>query len=149
VKQLVERVVEGLLQNFEGKIAAVAMFGSSARGESTDKSDMDFFVVVKDYASSLERRLMLYRAIHDVVARDVTVIDVDEEDVFRQDLEITSLLLNIAYDGKILYDPEGRLKRLFEKTKEIVAKLGLERRSTKDGKYWWKAEETPLKTVEV
>jgi len=92
---------------------------------------------------------MLYRAIHDVVARDVTVIDVDEEDVFRQDLEITSLLLNIAYDGKILYDPEGRLKRLFEKTKEIVAKLGLERRSTKDGKYWWKAEETPLKTVEV
>ncbi|PNV78565.1 MAG: hypothetical protein C0200_00435, partial [Thermoproteota archaeon] len=98
-----------LVKEFGDRIVAVSLFGSWARGEASERSDVDFFVVVRDFDES-DRRFRIYDCLQKVVKRDVTVIDIDEEKLFREDLSIGSLLLNIAWDSIILYDPSGRLR---------------------------------------
>jgi predicted nucleotidyltransferase len=138
---------EVLVRELGDRIVAVALFGSRARDEPSERSDFDFFVVVRNF-NDRDRRFQIYHRLHSVVKRDVTVIDVDEAELFREDLEINTLLLNIAWDSTILYDPAGRLKELFERIRSAVEGR-LERYRTKDGKYGWKPKAGGLSVIEV
>lgn len=136
-----------LVKELGDKIVAVALFGSLARGEASEKSDADFFVVVKNFDDN-NRRFKIYHCLQSVLKRDVTVIDVDEKDLFKEDLKINSLLLNIAWDSVVLYDPTGKLEKLFERIRNAV-KDKLERYKTKDGKYGWKPKTREFTVIEV
>jgi len=146
-------VVQSLLREHGGKIVGIALFGSAARGEGKERSDLDFLVVVREWPWSLERRRLLYKPIYDAVnrgaerIRDATVIDVDEKDIMDEELEVNPLLLNIAWDSKVLYDPGG--ERFVGKVKELIDAAGLERYRTGEGKYGWKPKSGPLRKVEV
>jgi predicted nucleotidyltransferase len=145
--ELVHEACENLVKQLGDKIVAVSLFGSMARGEASDRSDLDFFVVVRNFRDK-DRRFKIYHCLHSIVKRDLTVIDVDEDKLFRNDLEINSLLLNIIWDSIILYDPSGRLRELFERVKNAV-KDKLERYRTRDGKYGWKPRTKEFKAIEV
>ncbi|MGC9021064.1 MAG: nucleotidyltransferase domain-containing protein [Candidatus Methanodesulfokora sp.] len=136
-----------LVKEFGDRIVAVSLFGSWARGEASERSDVDFFVVVRDFDES-DRRFRIYDCLQKVVKRDVTVIDIDEEKLFREDLSIGSLLLNIAWDSIILYDPSGRLRELFERIRRAAAER-LERYRTRDGKYGWRPRTGEFTAIEV
>ncbi|MFQ6076896.1 MAG: nucleotidyltransferase domain-containing protein [Candidatus Bathyarchaeia archaeon] len=141
----VDGAVRSLLDRFGDKVVAVSLFGSSARGEAGEKSDIDVFIVVRDIPWGLGRRRELYDAVYRGLSGgvDVTVIDVDGGELLNKDLEVTPLLLNIAWDSRILYDPEGRLSRLFMEVRKAVEREGLERYRTPDGKYGWKRRPNP------
>jgi predicted nucleotidyltransferase len=145
--ELPTKACENLVKRLGDRIVAVALFGSRARGEASERSDFDFFVVVRGF-DERDRRFKIYHCLHSVVKRDVTVIDVDEDELFREDLKIDSLLLNIVWDSVILYDPTGRLRELFERVKGAV-KDRLERYRTRDGKYGWKPKSGKLGVIEV
>lgn len=148
--ELVEKAVQKLISNFKEKLVAVVLFGSFARNETKEKSDFDFFIVVRNMQKSYNRRFKIYDVLYKVLKRDITIIDVDEKEIFKTDLEVTPLLLNIAYDGKILYDPEKKLTRLFEQIKSLIKELKIEKYKTPNGKYGWKTKNgTPLKPVKV
>jgi len=147
-------VVERLRGRFLGHLVAVALFGSAARGEAAERSDLDFLVVLHGVPKSLERRYQVYRPIHDALIdsreiRDITVIDLDEEFIRNKDVEITPLMLNIASDAVILYDPEGALEAFLGRIHGLIEVGGLERYKTKDGKYGWKPKRGALQIVEV
>ncbi len=142
------KAVKQLVRELGDRVVAVSLFGSQARGEVTSRSDYDFFVVVKDLKEG-NRRFKIYDPLYKVLKRDVTVIDMDEDSLFREDLTINSLLLNIAWDSIVLYDPEGKLRNLFKRIKNAVEKSGLKRYRTKNGKYGWKPVKGKLKTIEV
>jgi predicted nucleotidyltransferase len=145
--ELPTKACENLVKRLGDRVVAVALFGSRARGEASERSDFDFFVVVRDFDEK-DRRFKIYHCLHSVVKRDVTVIDIDEDELFREDLKIDSLLLNIIWDSVILYDPTGRLRELFERVKGAV-KDKLERYRTRDGKYGWKPKSGELGVIEV
>jgi predicted nucleotidyltransferase len=145
--ELPTKACENLVKRLGDRVVAVALFGSRARGEASERSDFDFFVVVRDFDEK-NRRFKIYHCLHSVVKRDVTVIDIDEDELFREDLKIDSLLLNIIWDSVILYDPTGRLRELFERVKGAV-KDKLERYRTRDGKYGWKPKSGELGVIEV
>jgi len=147
ILELAVEASKALVKELEDKIVAVALFGSWARREASDKSDVDFFVVVKDF-KNCDRRFKIYHCLQSVLKRDVTVIDVEDNALFREDLTITPLLLNIAWDSIILYDPSGKLRKLFERVKNAV-KDKLERYKTKDGKYGWKSKGEKFTVIEV
>ena len=67
-----------LVNALGSRIVAVALFGSWVRGEASDRSDVDFFVVFKDFNEE-DRRFKIYHYLHNVLKRDITVIDVDEK----------------------------------------------------------------------
>jgi predicted nucleotidyltransferase len=147
---LIREATQNLIERLGEKIVAVALFGSIARNEAIEVSDIDIFVVVTQMPTGLERRFLIYDTLHKTLKRDITIIDMDEKEIFREDLEITPMLLNIAWDSKVIYDPSGKLCKLFDRIKEVIKKLKLERYQTSDGKYGWKpAVPGPLKSVEV
>jgi predicted nucleotidyltransferase len=145
--ELSSKACENLVKQLGNRIVAVALFGSRARGEASERSDFDFFVVVRGF-DERGRRFKIYHCLHNVLKRDVTVIDIDEDELFREDLKIGSLLLNIVWDSVILYDPTGRLRELFERVKGAI-KDKLERYRTRDGKYGWKPKSGELGVIEV
>jgi len=143
--------LEALLDRFGEKVVAIALFDSLARMDAGERSDIDLFIIVRSVPRGLERRRMLYDAAHGGLGghRDVTIIDVEERELFSPSLEVTPLLLNIAWDSKVLYDPQGRLTNLFEEIRRMVERAGLERYKTPDGKYGWKPREAkPLEEVD-
>ncbi len=147
IRDMVYEAVEELVKEFGNRIVAVALFGSFARDEASERSDFDFLVVVKNF-NEINRRFLIYHQLYRVLKRDITLIDVDESSIFKEDLVITPLLLNIAWDSVILYDPTGRLSNLFERIREGV-KGKLERYKTKDHKYGWKPKAESFTTIEV
>ena len=126
----------------------MVLFGSWAREEAGDFSDVDVLVVVDGIPSGCGRRSRLYSVIRKHVGRDVTLIDMDSRELLRGDLEVTPLLLNIAYDGVVLYDRDGKLTVLLKTVKKLIEKAGLKRYRLKNGSYGWKGE-GKLKVVEV
>ncbi len=130
------------------------MFGSVARGEADERSDLDFLVVLRGIPKSLERRYQVYKPIHDATiqtgrGRDITVIDLDDEFIRNEDVEITPLMLNVASDATVLYDREGELASFLERVRKLIEIAGLERYKTKDGKYGWKPKHGVLRIVEA
>lgn len=144
-----ERVKRRLLEEFGEMVVALGVFGSAARGESIERSDVDFLIVTKGGKPSDDMRFAVYNAVHGEVRKDVTILDVGEEEIFREDLEVTPFLLNLASDTNIIHDPTGKLTALFRRILEVAAKLHLERIRTPDGKYWWKPKSGELRAVEV
>lgn len=152
---LSQAVIGKLREKFSDQLVAVALFGSEARGEADEQSDLDFLVVLRGIPKDLQRRYEVYKPIYDAVAlqssraRDVTVIDLDEGFITNEDVEITSLMLNIASEANVLYDPERKLGIFLQRVRKLIEAAGLERYRTRDGKYGWKARDGVLRPVEA
>ncbi len=147
-------VVRKLQEEFGHRLVAVAMFGSAARGEGNERSDLDFLVVLRQIPKSLDRRSQVYKPIRDATiqagrGRDITVIDLDEEFIMDENAEVTPFMLNIASDAMVLYDREGELASFLERVRRLIEIAGLERYKCKDGKYGWKPKQGILRVVDA
>ena len=140
---------KNLKEAFGEAYVGLLLFGSYARGEASDGSDVDVLVVMRGL-KGLKVRGDVYGILAKHVGRPLTLIDVDLADISRDDLEVTPLLLNALYDGVIVYDRFGVLERLKLKTIELIRKANLVRYRTPDGKYGWKrANGKPIEAVEA
>lgn len=145
--EIERKATEELVKSLGDRIVAVALFGSRARGEGSDESDFDFFVVTEGDGET--SRVRLYDRLYRVLRRDVTLVDVEARSVFKPDLKISPMLLNIAWESVLLHDPSNRLADLFNRIKEAVRRSGLVRYRTPDGKHGWKTKVGELKAIEV
>lgn len=133
------------LKSLEEKLEGVVLLGSMAQGEAGERSDVDVFVVLSDECGSMRpiERRWIYSALDSIRAkysRDTTVIDA----VKRELGDITPLLLNIAAEGRILFDRSGFARWLLETVKKKAKNAGLVRYRTDNDKYGWKMKR-PLK----
>ena len=135
----------------EPYIKSVILFGSMARGESRERSDVDLLVLhegceVKD---PVVRRSHLYNLMREAIGKEfkeLTVIDIELER-FLKPKEINATLLNIYWDGFVVYDRTKVLQNFLEQAREKIVKCGLKR--VRDGRaYYWVLPE-PLKEVEI
>jgi predicted nucleotidyltransferase len=124
----------------EPYVKAVVMFGSRARGESEERSDVDLLVLHEDceIEDPVLRRRHLYNLLREAVGKDfedITVVDMELEH-FLKPTEITALLLNVYWDAVVVYDKTGTLRGFLEHVREKIAKSGLRR--VRDGRsYHW------------
>lgn len=143
------RASEDLKLVFKDGFAGLLLFGSYARGEAGERSDADVLVALRGLRG-MDVRSRIYGILAVHLKKPVTLIDVDLTDISREDLEVTPLLLNVLYDGIVIYDERGVLTELKRKVFEAVEKAGLIRYRTPDGKYGWKrADDRLLEAVEV
>jgi len=119
------------------ELVGLVLFGSWARGEAREDSDVDVFVVLKSLRG-VEARAAVYKVVSRSVGRAATLVDARADELFGEELELTPLLLNILVDGIVVYDRTGKLAELAAKARRLVEAEGLVRYRTPDGKYGWK-----------
>lgn len=126
-------LVDALGEEFVGMI----LFGSWARGEAGVYSDIDILVVFKSLGG-FEVRSRVYSMIAERVRMPLTLVDVKLSEISSGDYEITPLMLNILYDGIVIWDRDGVLKDLIEKGRRVIEMMELVRYRVPDGKYGWR-----------
>ena len=99
IQQAVARLVAA------AKPSKIILFGSYARGDATEDSDLDLMVIEQDVQNAGEEMIRLHRAVGDVgIGVDVLVYS-DWEASRRS--QIPGTLLYWAYkEGKVLYDAQ-------------------------------------------
>ncbi|RLE91547.1 MAG: nucleotidyltransferase domain-containing protein [Thermoprotei archaeon] len=152
LKELVNRLQQAskdLKKALGDRFVGLMLFGSYARGEASKESDVDVLVVLHGL-KGFKARSEIYSILAEQVKKPITLIDVELEEVSKKDLEVTPLLINILYDGLIIYDELGILRKLKDNVFKLVKKAQLVRYRTPNGKYGWKrANEKPLEVVET
>lgn len=140
------------LESFdEPFIKAVLLFGSTARAESGERSDVDLLVLCEGFDTEdiVARRKLVYRLLKEVVGdvfEDLTVIDMELVE-FLKPKEISSLLLNIYWDAHVVHDKTGTIEDFLRRVRGSIAESGLKR--VRDGRaYYWVLPE-PLKEVRI
>jgi len=135
----------------EPSVKAVLLFGSKARGESGERSDVDLLVLHEGYeiGDAVLRRRHLYNLLREAIgeqSEDLTLVDMELRR-FLKPGEISSLLLNIYWDAVVVYDVTESVEDFLKEVRGRILKSGLKR--VWDGKaYYWVLPE-PLKEVKI
>lgn len=140
VKQICNHAVEVLRDTFRDDFKALAVFGSAAREEETEYSDIDLFVIIQNIPQSHFQRSALFSRISTLNFKRRVLILAKTEQEFK--FYFPSLYLDLGLDGQILYDPNDFLKVRFEKIRELIEQAGLLRRRV-DGNFIWEFKKQP------
>lgn len=135
----------------EPYIKTVIMFGSRARGESKERSDVDLLVLHEgcEVEDPVARRRRIYYLLRKAIGEefeDLTVVDMELEH-FLKPKEITALLLNIYWDGLVVYDSTETVRGFLGEVREKIVKSDLER--VRDGRAYYWVLPKPMKEVKI
>lgn len=145
---MVAKCVERMVSENEF-IAGVILFGSVARGEESERSDVDLLVLWEGLdVNPRERYVYVYRVVSRYFPPSVrlTVLDMEYSGFLRV-RKLTPLLLNVMYDGVVLYDRHGLLEEFLSKVRRELRAKGVRRR--KSGKYYYWELPKPGAKVEL
>lgn len=133
-KLLAQRFVEALKEQMGQRLLAVALFGSVARGEATEESDIDLLVIVNEQPSkALQECLSVRRQVEPYPLRRISPI-VTTPEMLRQNFLI---LLDILDHGITLHDPQGVLGDLLSRLKRRLEEWGSKKVQLPDGSWYW------------
>lgn len=112
------------------RLDAVVLFGSRARGEARPESDWDLLVVIKGLPRSPLKRWQTWLQVAPDPWRTLAdpLLRTPEEWYNRP----SSLALDIALDGMILFDAHGRMKAYLHRLRRVLEQTG--RKRIRDGK---------------
>lgn len=122
--ELIEKIKRAVLSLGEklDESEAIGICGSLARGNFTEKSDIDLFVIVKDEVK--DKEVLWWKRLNEALKefkRDITVIVYTVSGLKRI---ATWYVLRLASEGILIYD-KGKIKELFEKIVKTAKDAGL------------------------
>jgi len=134
---LSQQLVAALQAALGDRLVAVVLFGSRACGEAREDSDWDVLVIAEGLPEDpLERRQFLRQLLPRTCRLVVSFLARTPQE-FEDHLP--SLYLDIALDGRILYDPKGYAARRLAILRQLIEEAGLFRERTPAGDLWrWK-----------
>ncbi len=143
--ELLQEYVERMRRLYGGRLKAVCVFGSVARGEEREGSDIDVLTVVDGLPADIGRRVQETSQVH---------LEIRESEAYRRlraqgkpalisDILLTPeelkghppIMLDMVDDAVILYD-EGILRAELEALRRRMEELGTRKVRTKRGHYW-------------
>lgn len=130
LRPLVEALVSGLQQ----RLWAVVLFGSAARQEATETSDLDLLVVADDVPPAFTARVRLVRGlVPDSLKGKVSLIVKT-----RAEIEggFPLYYLDLGLDGVVLYDRGRYMEEKLETIRGLITRAGLRRERIDHGFVW-------------
>jgi predicted nucleotidyltransferase len=148
VKPLIHSVLEDVCTSIRDrlKVRSIVLFGSVARGEERQQSDIDIMVVSDSFPESYSARLdLLGPSLEQVKSKEsylqllkagyrlsFSPVPYRPEDL----IDTPPLLLDVSVDGIILCD-DGLMRQKLAELKERLRALGSKRIRTRSGKWYW------------
>jgi predicted nucleotidyltransferase len=123
----------------------VVLFGSVARGDVSDTSDIDILIVARNLPGRRFERIKLFNKAEDLCRDELrtiherygitTYFSPIMKDV-AEACRISSLYLDIVEDGIVLFDRDGFMSNLLERLRNRLRAMGA-RRVWRDRKWYW------------
>jgi predicted nucleotidyltransferase len=136
LRPMVEALVRGLPRTLWG----VVLFGSAARAEATETSDVDLFVVADDLPEAFSDRLRLLRSLAPGSLRGKIALIAKTRNEFEAGFP--SYYLDLGLDGIVLYDRERYMEGKIDRIRDLIDLAGLSRRRINRG-FVWRWREPP------
>lgn len=133
-------VTNALREHLAENLIALVVFGSYARGEATEASDCDLYVIAEKLPKHPPDRSWFVRA--PLVRRFDRAISVIADTPKEFESGFPSLYLDLALDGILLYDTDDYLKNKLARIQELTSTAGLHRIRF-DGEMAWQWERPP------
>lgn len=97
-------VVQGLTDIFQKNISMIILYGSVARGEATDESDIDIAIILKDEMDAqTKKRFIRWAADMDIRYEKIfSIIDIREENMVKWE-RVLPFYQNIRKEGVVLW----------------------------------------------
>ncbi len=131
----VKNLVEQLKNSIGKQLEAVVLFGSRARGDASPESNWDILVVVHNLPKSpIARQKWLIKLLGPHLNFPVEFHLLTPDEWYNR---ISPLTLEIALDGKVLHDSEGKTKEFLNRLRNRLNELGLVRKRSSDKEYIW------------
>jgi predicted nucleotidyltransferase len=136
-KRLWQELVEALKRNVSENLWGLVLFGSTARGEATEFSDLDILLVADGLPEKFTTRTRHLRGLLPSELRGTVSFIAKTRAEFEAGFP--SYYLDIALDGVVLYDREKYMHQKLARIRELTQAAALMRRHTDDGFRWeWK-----------
>lgn len=130
-------IVKAFEQGFQEMFWGLVLFGSAARGEAGETSDLDLLVVADPLPEKFTTRMQLLRSLLPRHLRGKVSLIAKTRAEFEGGFP--SYYLDLALDGIILYDREDYMTQKLERIRSLIQAAGLTRRRTEYGFVWqWK-----------
>ncbi|RMG24139.1 MAG: nucleotidyltransferase domain-containing protein [Methanobacteriota archaeon] len=137
---IMQPILTGLRQRLGDNLISVVLFGSRARGDEEPTSDWDLLIIARDLPKHFMERYWLIKEALPVEWRGLTSILARTPREFEATLP--PLYLDIAIDGKILYDKNNYVQTRLSALRRLIKRKGLLRE--KQGRELiWKWKEFP------
>lgn len=115
-------------------LVAAALFGSWARGDATETSDMDMLVIAEHLPDSLWERQMRLRGIVSAARSRIPSLIALTQQEFES--HFPSYYLDLALDAYLLYDPSRYLAKRLDRAREVMDEAGLYRTGRRNQFFW-------------
>lgn len=136
-KEFEKEVGRALQRQLRDRLVTLVLFGSQARGEAQDDSDWDLLVIAHDLSERpLERYQQMKQILPEPWRGRVSILAKTPEEF---ESGVSSLWLDIALDGVLLYDSQGYAGRRLGALKRLIEQRGLLRERVGQELVWrWK-----------
>ncbi|MEM0303331.1 MAG: nucleotidyltransferase domain-containing protein [Archaeoglobaceae archaeon] len=158
LRQLAEKYVQIAAEVLGDNLISIALFGSVARGEATETSDIDLFVVCRQLPNGVFKRHELLEPIRERLYPELKRLW--EQDIYANlsELAFTEeearqlrwIYLDMVEDAVILFDRDGFLEGMLNLLRKRLQELGAQRRNLGKVRYWvLKPDLKPGEVVEL
>lgn len=133
--QVVPQEVTRALRDVLGEcLVGLVLYGSRARGDARPESDWDVLLIAEQLPEQpFARHLFLKRALPAECRGMVSFLAKTPKEF---EAGVSSLYLDIAADGTVLYDPRGYAKQKLDELRRLIRREGLHRERTPAGDVW-------------
>ncbi len=99
-----EELVRGLTDIFQRNISMIILYGSAARNEATDESDIDIAIIVKNRIDAqTKNRFISWAADMDIrYERVFSIVDIQEDNIKKWE-SVLPFYQNVRKEGIILW----------------------------------------------
>lgn len=147
-KKLLNHFLYQLNKKFKESLISVVLYGSVARGNAKENSDIDLLLIINKPPSNYHRRIEKVMEVEHLLEKSEEYKKLKKRDgiepyfnyiIFSKEeaLENHYIFLDMIEDAKILFDKNNFFTKRLKEIKKRLIELGSEKVYLEDGTWYW------------